>query len=157
MRLYIVRHGAAEPHNPGGDFKRSLTPEGEGVLRKTAKFLDRKIQPDTFITSPFLRAKQTAALFAQVLGFSGSIDESPAFTPGTDVEETIDFLDVHGGKETIVFGHNPHLSDLVAVLVSNGSLYFDMKKAAVVRIDFEGGIRAGGGELKWAVSPSLLE
>ena len=58
MRLYLVRHAKAAPGDP--DELRSLTPEGREQARLLAERLAAE-RPDAVVTSPLLRARETAA------------------------------------------------------------------------------------------------
>ena len=65
MRLIIIRHATAVPHGTPGyaDEDRPLTPEGEAKFREAARGLARAYdRPDALLTSPWLRARQTAAI-----------------------------------------------------------------------------------------------
>ncbi|HSD65172.1 MAG TPA: histidine phosphatase family protein, partial [Vicinamibacteria bacterium] len=71
MQLLIIRHAiAAERGTPGiPDEERPLTPEGETKFREVAKGLARLVaRPDALLTSPLLRARQTAAIAAEAWG-----------------------------------------------------------------------------------------
>ena len=156
MKLYIVRHGAAEPSAAGGDSNRKLTGEGKDICRKMAAALKGKIKVDSVFSSPLIRARQTTEIFTAMLDLSLKIGISEELTPGSSVSDTIQELTSLGNENIMIVGHNPHLSDLTAALVSDGSLRVDMKKAAVLCIGFSGSVRAGSGDLRWLAVPRLL-
>jgi phosphohistidine phosphatase len=109
MRLLIVRHAEAAPGDP--DELRPLTPEGREQARELARELrERGIDADAVLTSPLLRARETAAALAQG---EPQIDERLA--PGAtaaDVREAIDGR----GETVIVVGHQPDCGEAVLAL-----------------------------------------
>ena len=156
MKLYILRHGAAEPSGPDGDSSRRLTEDGKEICRRMAAALQGKVAVDTLLSSPLIRARQTGELFSAGLGLHLPLEITGVLTPGSDPRETILELSSRGRENIMIVGHNPHLSDLTAALVSNGSLRFDMKKTSVLCIDFSGSVREGSGELRWIAVPKLM-
>ena len=86
MDLYILRHGlAGEPGAPGcaNDSERPLTPEGERKLRQIAKAMKAlNLSFDLLLSSPYVRARQTAEIIAAALSARKKLDFSEALTPG---------------------------------------------------------------------------
>ncbi len=67
MLLYLLRHAEAEPYR-ADDFSRKLTDKGERQARLVGAFLDEKgLKPDLILSSPVLRARQTAIIVAEEL------------------------------------------------------------------------------------------
>jgi len=118
--------------------------------------LKGKIKVDSIFSSPLIRARQTAEIFSAQLGLALKVGISGELSPGSAVSDTIRELCSLGNENIMIVGHNPHLSDLTAALVSNGSLRFDMKKAAVLCIGFSGSVSPGSGDLRWVAVPKLL-
>src|SRR6202020_3116131 len=86
MILYLVRHGiAVDPNDPKSpaEPERPLTAKGVQKTRAAALGLkELKVKPDVLITSPYVRAAQTAEIFAEALGFSPQkIRTHEAWTP----------------------------------------------------------------------------
>ena len=156
MRVIILRHGISEETHPQGDNYRRLTPEGRVKLERVAEFLSKRIRPDMVLTSPFVRAVQTAEVFCKALEYRNSIAESHSLEPACSPDSIIEEISVLDEGEVLLVGHDPHLSSLIERMVCSGNLNFNMKKAAVVRIDFDHAVRAGEGELKWAVAPGII-
>lgn len=158
MKLLIVRHAIALPHGTPGiaDNDRPLTPEGELKFREAAKGLAEILdRPDALITSPWLRARQTAAIAAAAWG-GPEPKEAPALASGSfDAQAAL--LDGFPEDATVaIFGHEPWVSELLARLVgSREGERFTFKKggAALVRI---AGKLADGGSLAWYLPPKLL-
>jgi len=110
-------------------------------------------KPAAVITSPKLRASQTAEIVAQRLGLSVAVDDDLAGPLSPSTVEGI--LDRAGGPESVVLvGHDPDFSELLAELIGSESV--PMKKGALARIDTERPLSAGAGTLRWLIPPDLL-
>jgi len=158
MQLLIIRHAiAVERGTPGvPDEDRPLTSEGEEKFAEAAKGLAAIVdRPDALLTSPLLRAKQTASLVAAAWARIEPT-ETPALAGGS-FEEQAAVLDRYRGDATVaIVGHEPHLSALLARLV--GSRHDDrlaFKKGGAALLDVPGRL-AGGGHLVWFLPPKLL-
>jgi phosphohistidine phosphatase len=158
MQLLIIRHAAAvERGTPGiPDDDRPLTPEGEEKFAEVARGLAGLVdRPDALLTSPLLRARQTAALAAAAWGRIDP-DEAPALAGGS-FEEQAAVLDRYRGDATVaIVGHEPHLSALLARLI--GTRHDDrlaFKKGGAALVDVPARL-AGGGQLVWFLPPRVL-
>jgi phosphohistidine phosphatase len=158
MRLLIVRHAIAVPHGTPGvaDNDRPLTPEGDLKFREAAQGLARILdRPDAILTSPWLRARQTAAIAATAWG-GPEPKETPALASGS-FEAQAEALDRYPEDATVaIFGHEPWVSELLAQLLGTSHddrLTFKKGAAALVEI---GGTLAEGGSLVWYLTPKLL-
>lgn len=158
MDLYILRHGTAEAGLPGGDAGRTLTRDGKSDIRLVARWLKSiAVTPDLIATSPFARAKETAAITATVLGYTARIEIWDDLAPGNPVSRIIHRLSESGKNTVIVIGHEPTLSTLISSLVSpDASARITMAKGGVARIrrlEFSPRI---AGDLNVLVTPHLL-
>ena len=83
MRVYVFRHGIAEDAAPGqDDSTRELTPKGVEKLHKILKAArEAGVRPDVILTSPYLRAEQTADVATEILDFRGEIVKTEALVP----------------------------------------------------------------------------
>jgi phosphohistidine phosphatase len=109
MRLIIVRHAEAAPGDP--DELRPLTPEGHEQARGLARELrERGIDADAVLTSPLMRARETAAALAQG---EPQIDERLA--PGATAANVREAIDGRG-ETVIVVGHQPDCGEAVLAL-----------------------------------------
>ena len=158
MRLLIVRHAIAvdrgTPGIPDGD--RPLTPEGEEKFREAAKGLAALVdRPQAILTSPWRRAKQTAAIAAAAWGEIEPKEEK-AFAGGS-FEDQAAVLDSYKEDATVaVVGHEPYVSDLLARLL--GSRHDDrltFKKGGAALVEVPGRL-AGGGRLVFFLPPKVL-
>ncbi len=157
MQLYIIRHGIAEDHNPEGDYSRKLTGEGKKKLKAMARFLNEKMTFRYIVTSPLVRAVETAEIFCEVLSVSEKRRiQTDALRPGAETSEIIAEIESIGEDNMALVGHNPHLSELCCDLLGSECRGIDLKKGAVARIDFEGRVRKEEGVLKWLITMGLL-
>src|SRR5919202_798109 len=107
MRVYVLRHAKAEKGEP--DELRRLNDKGRDQARKLAKEL-RKIQFDAVLSSPLLRARETAEL---VTGRRPEIDER--LGPGASAADVRAAV-AGRGDTVLVVGHNPDCPRIVAEL-----------------------------------------
>jgi phosphohistidine phosphatase len=158
MQVYILRHGIAEDVKPGGnDPDRALTNEGRKKLREVLRAAERAdVVPSLIVTSPYLRAVQTAEVVIEVLGYANDLLRTEALIPSADPEDLWEEIRVHQGvMQLMLVGHEPMLSQLAAFLLNSPSLMIDVKKGALLRIDIEQFGAQPHGVLKWMVVPKL--
>ena len=158
MQLLIIRHAIVVPRGTPGipDEDRPLTPEGEQKFREAAEGLAKLVdRPDALLTSPWLRAKQTAAIAAAAWGRIEP--EEAAALAGGSFEEQAAVLDRFPGDARVaVVGHEPWVSELLARLL--GSRHDDrveFKKGGAALVDVPGRL-AEGGHLVWYLPPKVL-
>jgi phosphohistidine phosphatase len=112
MRLYVVRHAEAAPGEP--DELRRLTPAGREQARALAERLVREgTRLDAVLSSPLLRARETAAAIGKELGVAVEVDEGLA--PGATAASVRAAIAGRGEAVAIV-GHQPDCSELVSEL-----------------------------------------
>lgn len=120
MRLYLVRHAEAASGSP--DDLRPLTPAGRDQARALGARLRKEgVRPDAILTSPLLRARETAELLGRELGSIPEADErlSPGATPASLSDA------VAGRGETVVaVGHQPDCSRIAAALTGSSEPRF---------------------------------
>lgn len=164
MDLYFLRHGkAGNPQSTAeADTRRSLTGEGRDELRAAAHGLRwLSIKPDAIYTSPLIRARETAAIVADVLG--RDITETPLLAPGGDLRRVAPLLSQHDDDATLfLVGHEPDLSSMIGQLITaNGEANVSMKKGACCYVELAtGALRqpalAGEGTLMWLLTAKQL-
>ena len=157
IELYFLRHAhAGDPEAwTGDDAARPLSDKGEKQAERLGTFLAGVgFTPDAIISSPKLRAAQTAEIVARHLGIQISFDDRLA---GAFEVETLETLlgDAGDPVRPVVVGHDPDFSDVLAEL--SGASRLPMPKGALARVDIERPLRAGGGTLHWLVPPDLLK
>jgi phosphohistidine phosphatase len=157
MFLHLLRHAHAGDWSTwtGDDDARPLTDKGRGQAERLGRFLARQgFAPDRILTSPKVRAAETAGIVGRLLDVSVDIDDRLGGPLDLSVVERI--LDDHGDPETpVLVGHDPDLSELVATLVGAGGI--PMRKGSLARIEVERPLAPGAGELRWLLSPDVLK
>ena len=159
MQLYILRHGIAENAKPGGsDADRALTVEGKKKLRETLRVVQRSgVAPELMMSSPYVRAMETAAIEMEVLGYKEALLQTDVLIPSSDPKPVWEEIRAHKNAASLMLvGHEPLLSTLAAYLLGAPSLYVDMKKGAMIRIDVDGFGPQPRGVLKWMLVPKLV-
>jgi phosphohistidine phosphatase len=151
--LYFCRHGRAEP-SQGNDDERQLTEEGAVALRAAAPLWRRlNLRPDVVLTSPLMRARQTAELACQALGIpAATVDDR--LRPGADWADLAQALAAHHDARRVLFvGHEPDLS--AAVILLTGAHSIRLRPGAIACLEFPGVPEPGSGELAWLLDPDL--
>ena len=157
IELYFLRHAhAGDPEAwTGDDAARPLSEKGEKQAERLGTFLaGAGFKPDAIISSPKLRAAQTAEIVAKHLGIQISFDDRLAGAFEVETLETL-LRDAGDPVRPVVVGHDPDFSDILAEL--SGASQLPMPKGALARVDIERPLRAAGGTLHWLVPPDLLK
>jgi phosphohistidine phosphatase len=158
MELLIVRHAIAVEHGSPGmsDEARPLTPEGRDKFTKAARGLAAIVKrPDVLLTSPLLRARQTAEIAAAAWERVKPRDLQALADGDFDGLAAV-LHELPAAALVAVFGHEPHVSDLLARLLGGAAaerLTFRKGGAALVELP---GQLADGGRLIWYLRPRVL-
>jgi len=163
MNLYLLRHGlAAELDAPGltKDSERPLTPKGERKLWKIADGVKAlELSFDVILSSPYLRARQTAEIIGEALHSSKKIEFSETLTPAGSAKKLIELLKhITPDRENILLvGHEPHLSEFISLLLS-GKPGFSviMKKGGLCKLSIESLSYGRCAALEWLVTPAQI-
>lgn len=156
MELYLLRH--ADAGDPGAwegpDDRRPLSRKGVRQAERLGSFLaGTGFGVDAILTSPKLRAAETARLVADALG--ARVTEDDRLGSGLDAAALAGLLhDAGEPGRVMIVGHDPDFSELLATLCD--AAHIPMKKGALARVDLDGGVQAGAGVLRWLVPPDLL-
>ncbi len=157
MELYLLRHAdAGDPMAwEGPDEIRPLSDKGERQADRLGRFLAGSgFRPDAILTSPRVRAAETARIVGEHLAVRARVDERLAGELNPDVIESL-LRDAGDPERMVLVGHDPDFSDLVAELC--GATQIPMRKGALARIDCARPVAAGTGTLRWLVPPDLLK
>jgi phosphohistidine phosphatase len=159
MELYIVRHGDAVDPITGGyarDADRPLTSAGAQEVEAAGAGLARLgVAIDRLLTSPLVRARQTADLLAPLVARGQSPVACLALAPGGQLAEVLEAL--QGGRRVMVVGHNPSLGELAGWLAFGDPLAtVPLRTAGVCRVDLAAGAAPGQGDLRWLLPPKLV-
>jgi phosphohistidine phosphatase len=139
----------------GDDWDRPLTDKGRRQSERLAVALaGLDDPPDVFITSPRVRAEETARIVATALGARVAID--PRLAGPLDADTVSGILASHADAERpCLVGHEPDLGELLGELV--GTAPIPMRKAALARVDLaDRRVVPGGGALRYLVPPDLV-
>ena len=161
MQLYIVRHGIAidreDPKAPA-EAERFLTEEGIAKTKQVAKGIAALgVRADLMVSSPYLRAMQTAAIFASALDYpEHKIRQSESLLPGAEpVAFLRELAREKNASSVFCFGHAPHVDGLLAATVGAPRHITSMKKAGVAFVEMKR-ISPPNGQLVWLVTPKLF-
>ena len=156
MLLHLLRHAdAGDPQAwQGPDSIRPLSAKGRRQSKRLGDHLSATgFKTDVIVTSPKIRAEQTADIVGERLGVAVTVDDRLA--DPLDVDIVDDLLTDAGDPERIVLvGHDPDFSDLLSTLCGP---QLEMKKGALARIEVERPLRAGRGALRWLIPPDALK
>ena len=152
-----MRHAAAAPEEgwAGDDESRPLTKRGREVTLKVARWLAAiGARPDLVLTSPYVRAVQTAAIVAESAAGVDVPVLDERLVPGFGISELREMLEAHASAGALMLvGHESDFSVVIGELIGGGRV--TMKKASVALVDIPGPPLASG-RLVWLVTPSLL-
>lgn len=143
-RLYIVRHGAAQSsYEAGSDFARRLTPAGiEGVKRVADGLRSQQnmVPPERIVASLAPRALETASIFADVFGLSGDAFSKVRELYSGGANDYLNIL-VRSLPDRVTcamaVGHNPAVSELLAVLTGAMAGDYRMGKGDAACVTFD--------------------
>jgi phosphohistidine phosphatase len=161
MQLYIVRHGIAidrEAPKCPADPERYLTEEGKEKTRQVATGLAALgVVADLFLSSPYVRALQTAEIFASELEYpKQKIRRTDLLLPGA--EAALLFRELAKDKDSasiFLFGHAPQLDDVIATALGSKHQLTALKKAGAALVELKR-ISPPTGQLVWLATPKLL-
>src|SRR5262249_48364385 len=119
------------------DADRALTEEGREKLRRVLKRAKGVgVQPGVILSSPYLRALETAQVAAQVLGYRGKVVETQALAPDASPPQV--WGEIRSGRDEaalLLASHEPLMSATLTFLLGSPGLLVDMKKGALARVD----------------------
>ena len=162
MELYLMRHGIAADRADGRwsrDSERPLTEEGIAKMREIAKGLSAAgVAFDTIISSPLVRARETAGIVARVQGSAVEVEETAALAAGATSPAAVYAAIGKGSKDAriLLVGHEPDLGLLAAALLGlPAASAIPFKKGGALRIDVGGMPPQEPGVLVWMLTPRL--
>ena len=159
VTLYLIRHAIAFERDDRwpDDSKRPLTHKGIARMREVVDgLLEMNVELDLVITSPLVRAQQTADVILAAYDDPPSLDVSDALSPGGTPPAVAEVLSHHTKLKNIALvGHEPSLGDLGAWLIgAKAPLAF--KKGGVACIEMPTLPVVGPGQLIWLATPKML-
>ena len=155
--VYFMRHGDAGDKRSweGADADRPLSELGIERTSAAAKHFARtRFKPTKILTSPLVRAAQTAEIVADILGAKDLVEVDERLGPDFDVRALRRILKEHADKEKLLLvGHEPSFSAVIEEIMGGGSIV--LKKGGVARVDIEQ-LTPPSGSLVWLDAPSLF-
>jgi phosphohistidine phosphatase len=157
MRLYFLRHGNAASRQEwsGDDALRPLTEKGMRTLDGVAAFLaDQRLGIDLVVTSPLVRASQTAQLVAKRLGLADRLETDERLASGFGPAALGELVRSHADLGALMLvGHEPDFSNTIGALIGRGRVV--CKKAGLACVNVLD-IATMEGELEWLLPARLL-
>lgn len=158
MQVYLLRHGIAEDKSSSGkDRDRELTAKGRAELKAVLHAAARaKVKPALILTSPYVRARDTAAKARKILGVEENLIETNALVPDSQPQTVWAEICDHRKEESLMLvGHNPLFEQLVAHLLGTPTLQFQFEKGAIVALEISNFRGEPDGVLLWVLTPEL--
>ena len=158
MKLYFLRHGEAGRRQEwrGNDSERPLTAAGKKRMKREAAGIRKlKLPLDLIISSPLVRALQTAEIVAKAHGATTRLITDGRLKPGFGSRHLAALVAEHrdaGG--VMLVGHEPDFSETISRVTGGGRL--TMKKGALAYVEVEGHASIKG-TLGWLIPPKALE
>jgi len=157
MRLYFLRHGVAmdRPDWTGDDAERPLTEDGRERMARGAALLARlDLGLDTILTSPLVRARQTADIVVEALNAKDRLLVESRLGIGFNMDQLAEILRDHAGCEALMLvGHEPGFSGTISALIGGGRIVCKKGGLACVKLSDPTSLK---GELVWLIPPRLL-
>jgi phosphohistidine phosphatase len=160
VQLYLIRHAIAEDRGEAwpDDGLRPLSEDGRAKMERQVRGLVKLgVTVEEILTSPLVRARQTADIVAHGLTGRPRVREFPPLEPGQRAKEVLAALaDFSRRKSLALVGHEPGLGELGAALLGMRAP-LEFKKGAVALIETPMlPPAAGSGALRWLLTPKVL-
>ncbi len=162
MEIYIIRHGDAIDHadpQVTGDAMRWLTDAGRDEVAVSARLLAKLgVAPDLVLTSPMVRARQTAEIITDLIGPASGPEVSQHLVYGGSLAGVLEDVVARGRRRSVVLaGHMPSVGELVGYLAWDApESGVRFRTGEVCRIDLPDTSPAPGrGDLRWVIPPKI--
>ncbi len=162
MNLFFFRHGVAVDRDPKSfpdDALRPLTLKGEDRVRAVCDTMQAlELSFDAVLSSPYLRARQTAEIVVAALGLRRGLAIRGELRPGGDGRALIRHLNRLTAENVLLVGHEPDLSGLLSLLVSGQpDVAIELKKNGLAKIEVAQRLKFGRcATLNWLLTPRQL-
>lgn len=153
MNIFLIRHGNAESITTAlSDYNRKLTQNGEAVLKNAVRNW-KKIIPsfDYIISSPLIRAKQTAEIIAVEYNLMDKLRTDEKIAGGSTTEDLIDLANSLNGENIAFVGHEPDLSNHLSKFISASGAFISFKKGTIAKISFSNRVMISRGVLDFII------
>jgi len=163
MTLYLMRHAEAVDFDVDGasrDADRKLTDKGRRQAKRMGILLKRlDVKIDRVLSSPLVRARETAELVATTAGSTAKIRTLDALKPNGKDDAMWEALLGAGGEAVLVVGHLPSIASLAASLLGSMAeqpLWFHKSSLAAVHCEARGNNKLHA-RLEWMISPAMAK
>lgn len=167
MEVYLVRHAVAEDRESFAekkldDSQRPLTLKGRKKQQKISlKMIELIGKVDLIVTSPYVRARETAEILAQIF-YNTKVEVASELVPESPPSTVLNWLKAHcrGLGSVILVGHEPQISNLVSYfLTGHSNALIEMKKSGVACFHFPDveDVDTVKPELRWLVPPKIWD
>ena len=158
MHLFFMRHAEAEPRQPSADdFQRPLTAQGRAQQRLVVRALAPILQPlDHLLSSPLVRARQTADIVTDTLRFPGPVEETPVLGADCTIGAVLQLLQGYPHQARLLcVGHEPDMSRLSAIFLDGeGRSAMAFQPGTLIGLSFPGHPAPGRGSLRFFLPPA---
>ena len=152
MRLYLLRHAVAASRGTGNDADRPLTSAGSRRMLLAARGIRRLgLKPSRILSSPLVRARQTAGLTVKALGTGMRVELSDFLRPGVPPKRVLVAVRARRLKSVLLVGHEPDLGELAAFLLGSHPGFLHFRKGGLCCIALGPPPR-----LEWHLTPGQL-
>lgn len=142
MRLFLLRHGTAEERDPDGSDRpdRRLVDKGVEQARLAGALLSRLGRLDRVLSSPYVRARETAQVALEAFGAGVAKVEltlSGALEPDATVEAALAAIvtSTSASERALAVGHEPLLTEVAAELIGDAAASIDLRKGGMIELD----------------------
>ena len=163
MDLYVLRHGVAEDRGSAGyanDGERPLTAKGARRMARQVRGLrSLEVSIDVVVTSPLVRAVQTAEVVHEGLAVTGRLVTSNALAPGGSPSQLVSHLATgySSADDVMVVGHEPYLSSLISVLTTGDpEPVVRLRKGALCKLRLPAPKYGRCGWIEWSMTPKQM-
>jgi phosphohistidine phosphatase len=156
LQLYLLRHAdAGDPMAwPGDDADRPLSAKGKRQARRLGSLLaEIGWKPDLILTSPKVRAAQTAKIVGRAVDVAP--EDEGRLASAFELGDVRSMLATHPeAKRVVLVGHDPDFSATASTLTGAA---IELRKGAIARIDLQDPTPAPGqGALRWLIPPGVV-
>lgn len=162
MKIYLIRHSDAVEQGTSGyedDSLRPLTKNGCGKTKKIASALKGLgVKPGIIVSSPYVRAKQTAEILAKKLKYKQELVFSDTLTPMGSADNIIsEIIEKYSVDELVLVGHEPCFSKLIGTLITgNPDLAVNIRKGSICCLSADDLRKERKAILEWFLTPKIL-
>ena len=160
MRIYLLRHGIATAReDPATDSQRPLTKKGRNEMEGIAAALKKlKVKPDLILSSPYVRADQTARILADELKMKKKLKYSDLLVPEARPQDILEAIPRdYPVDELVLVGHYPHMGLLLEMMLGvNLGESIALKKGGICCLSVDDLNAKPPASMDWLLTPALL-